>query len=92
MGTYHTSRIRTASKDYICGGGLPHKGCGIKIERGEQYLSFAPGQRGRIAICMKDKKKGEPGCAYFKGSFGLKYNCADMVIHIANRARGVRSG
>ncbi len=82
MSTYHTSRILTASSDYICGNLVPGRGCGRTIERGVKYLSFAPGQRGRIPICLT-KGDGRLGCAYAETTFGLKYNCAAMVAEVA---------
>lgn len=83
MSTYHDSRIKTASKYYVCGNYLPNRGCGDTIMRGERYLSFAPGQRGRIPICLT--KVDARGCAFetTSGGSGLRYNCADIVQEIA---------
>lgn len=95
MSTYHDSRIRTAAHDYVCGNHLPGRGCGDVIKRGDRYLSFAPGQRGRIPICLTSVKAriDRPnqfvtveGCAFKTtpaGTSGLKYNCADMIQEIA---------
>ncbi len=84
MTTYHDSRIKTASRDYVCGDHLPGRGCGDLIIRGDRYLSFAPGQRGRIPICLNESgQESIEGCAYKRTAFGLKYNCSDMIQHIA---------
>lgn len=91
MSTYHDSRIKKASQDYVCGNHLPGRGCGDIIKRGDRYLSFAPGQRGRIPICLNVcGHESVRGCAYqtispVPGS-RLKYKCADMVQEIAREA------
>lgn len=85
MGTFEASRIRTASQEYVCGDHLPGRGCGDVIKRGDRYLSFAPGHRGRIPICLTTGF-GRKGCAYDttpSTCTGLKYHCRAMLAELA---------
>ena len=45
-GTYSVSKLRLARIPKECA-------CGVIIRKGEQYLSYAPGQRTRISKCMQ---------------------------------------
>lgn len=100
MGTFEASKIRVAAQDYVCGNYIPNRGCGSTIYRGARYLSFAPGHRGRIPICLtKVEARADrrnqfvtvEGCAFEKTPITgpmLKYNCADMLAEIARSEAG----
>ena len=49
-GTYSASKIRVARSKKGCG-------CGAIIQKGENYLSYAPGQRTRISVCIDCAKR-----------------------------------
>ena len=73
MGTYTASKIRKTRVDRDC------TDCEKTIYKGDQYLSYAPGMKTRLAKCMP--------CATViiktgpcKG--GPHYNCADIREHL----------
>lgn len=66
MSSFTVSKIRTARKQRTC------VVCEHQISNGEQYLSYAPGQRCRVPVHLQCAAKNE----------GL-WDCADLRAYLA---------
>lgn len=72
MSTYDGSMIRVSRNRKECEASGDHF-----IERGDRYLDYRPGQRSRIAVCLKCATSTMFDCS-LTGRTYLRYNCADV--------------